>query len=65
MNHKDDIYVRSHYDGMSIVLPDTPLPDEVVIIFCIANGGRLNARVGGLTHQEVMAKKKHETVLTR
>jgi Amino acid synthesis len=57
MNHKDDVYVRSHYDGMSIALPDAPLPDEVAVICCIANGGRLNARVGGLTHQEVMAKK--------
>jgi hypothetical protein len=57
MNHKDDVYVRSHYDGMSIALPDAPLPEEVAVIFCIANSGRLNARVGGLTHQEVMAKK--------
>jgi hypothetical protein len=57
MNHKDDVYVRSHYDGMSVVLPDAPMPDEVAVIFCIANSGRLNARVGGLTHEEVMARK--------
>jgi amino acid synthesis protein len=57
MNHKDDIYVRSHYDGMSLVLPDAPLPDEIAIIFCVANRGRLNARVGGLTHEEVQKRK--------
>jgi hypothetical protein len=57
MNHKGDVYVRSHYDGMSIVLPDAPMPDEVAVIFCVANRGRLNARVGGLTHDEVMARK--------
>jgi hypothetical protein len=57
MNHKDDVYVRSHYDGMSVMLPDAPMPDEVAIIFCIANGGRLNARVGGLTHDEVASRK--------
>jgi hypothetical protein len=57
MNHKDDVYVRSHYDGMSLALPDAPMPDEVAIIFCLANGGRLNARVGGLTHDEVVARK--------
>jgi len=57
MNHKDDVYVRSHYDGMSLILPDAPMPDEVAVIFCIASGGRLNARVGGLTHDEVMARK--------
>jgi hypothetical protein len=58
MNHKDDIYVRSHYDGMSLVLPEAPMPDEVAVILCIANGGRLGARVGGLTHDEVAARKR-------
>jgi hypothetical protein len=58
MNHKDEIYVRSHYDGMSVVLPDAPMPDEIAVIFCIANRGRLSARVGGLTHEEVAAKKR-------
>lgn len=58
MNHKDDVYVRSHYDGMTITLPGTPEPDEVALIFCVANRGRLNARVGGLTHEEVMARSK-------
>lgn len=57
MNHKDDIYVRSHYDGMSIVLPDAPMPDEIAIIFCIASAGRINARVGGLTHEEVVKRE--------
>ncbi len=57
MNHKDEVYVRSHYDGMSLVLPDAPMPDEVAVIFCLANRGRLNARVGGLTHEEVAARK--------
>jgi len=56
MNHIHDVYVRSHYDGMSIVLPDAPMPDEVAVIFCLANRGRLNARVGGLTHEQVMAR---------
>lgn len=57
INHKDDVYVRSHYDGMSLVLPDAPMPDEVAVIFCVANRGQLNARVGGLTHEEVVARK--------
>jgi hypothetical protein len=58
MNHKDDVYVRSHYDSMSIVLPDSPLPDEIAVIFCLANRGRLGARVGGLTHEEVVARRR-------
>jgi hypothetical protein len=56
MNHVDEIYVRSHYDGMSLSLQDTPMPDEIAIIFCLSSGARLNARVGGLTHDEVMKR---------
>jgi hypothetical protein len=33
MNHKDEIYVRSHCDGMSVMLPDTPMSDEIAVIF--------------------------------
>lgn len=56
LNHKDEVYVRSHYDAMSIVLSCSPLPDEIAIIFCLSSGGRLNARVGGLTHEDVLAR---------
>lgn len=57
MNHKDDVYVRSHYDGMTVSVPGGPAHDEIAIIFCAASRGRLNARVGGLTHDEVLARK--------
>lgn len=50
--HKDALYVRSHYDGISITLPDAPLPDEIAIICAYANRGRLNHRVGGLAVQD-------------
>ncbi|XID91425.1 amino acid synthesis family protein [Paenibacillaceae bacterium WGS1546] len=53
---KDALYVRSHYDGMSITLHDSPLPDEMAIICCLASRGRLNARVGGIKASE--AKKE-------
>jgi hypothetical protein len=43
---------------MSVVLPDAPMPDEIALVFCLANRGRLNARVGGLTHDEVAARKR-------
>jgi hypothetical protein len=57
MAHKDALYVRSHYDEMSIALPpETPEFDEVVLLFCVASRGRLNARVGGLTTQEITAR---------
>ncbi|MET0971386.1 MAG: amino acid synthesis family protein [Tardiphaga sp.] len=61
MNHRDDIYVRSHYDGMTVSLQDTPMSDEIAIIFCIASAGRINARVGGLTHEEVVRRHGAKT----
>jgi Amino acid synthesis len=55
--HKDALYVRSHYDGVSITLPsDAPAADEVALIVCLANRGRLNARVGGLAAKDVVGK---------
>ncbi|UJQ96080.1 amino acid synthesis family protein [Mariluticola halotolerans] len=54
--HKDALYVRSHYDGMSIMMPDAPLPDELALICVFANRGRLNARVGGIKADEIEGK---------
>ena len=51
--HKDALYVRSHYDTMTVMIPDAPLPDEIAVICCYANRGQLNARVGGLEAQEI------------
>ncbi|MHC9044536.1 amino acid synthesis family protein [Microbacterium saperdae] len=54
--YKDEVYVRSHYDAITLTLPDAPRPDELVIIAAVATGGRLNARVGGITAAEVLAR---------
>lgn len=51
--YKDDIWVRSHYDAMTLTIPDGPLPDEVVVIIAVASRGRLNDRVGGMTVDDV------------
>jgi hypothetical protein len=51
--HKDALYVRSHYDGITVTLPDAPLPDELAIICAYANRGRPNHRVGGLAVNEI------------
>ncbi len=49
---KDALYVRSHYDGVTVSIADVPAADEVVVIAAYANRGRLNARLGGLAKQE-------------
>ena len=51
--HKDALYVRSHYDGITITLPDAPLPDEIAVICAYANRGRPNHRVGGLNVRDI------------
>src|SRR5206468_12073301 len=54
---KDALYVRSHYDGMTITPPGAPLPNEIAVIVCIANRGRLTAPVGVLTIADVRGRE--------
>jgi hypothetical protein len=51
--HKDALYVRSHYDGITVTLHDAPLADEIAIIAAFASRGRLHHRVGGLAAHEI------------
>ncbi len=51
--HKDALYVRSHYDGITLTLADAPLPDELAIICAFANRGRPHHRVGGLAAGDI------------
>jgi hypothetical protein len=51
--HKDALFVRSHYDGVTLTLHDAPLPDEIAVIAAFANRGRLNHRVGGLAARDI------------
>jgi hypothetical protein len=53
---KDEVWVRSHYDAITISVPDAPLADEIVLICAVASGGRLNARLGGKTKAEAVAE---------
>ena len=48
LHHKDEMYVRSHFDAISFCLEDAPAPDEIVVVLAISDGGRPHARVGGL-----------------
>jgi hypothetical protein len=51
--HKDALYVRSHYDTITVSFGDAPAPDEVVVVFAFATRGRLHARLGGLAASDV------------
>ncbi|WP_032395677.1 amino acid synthesis family protein [Rhodococcoides fascians] len=54
---KDEIWVRSHYDAVTVHVPDAPHGDELVIIAAVANRGRINARVGGMTRAEALNRR--------
>ncbi len=51
---KDELYVRSHYDALTMFVPDGPRPDELLICVAVASGGRVHQRVGGTTVAEAM-----------
>lgn len=53
---KDEIWVRSHYDTITIKIEDAPAPDEIVLVGAVATRGRLNARLGGVSKAEAEAR---------
>lgn len=52
--HKDALYVRSHYDTVTVDFPDGPNPDEVLVIMAVATRGRLRARLGGVAAEDAL-----------
>lgn len=51
--YKDALWVRSHYDAMTVRVEDAPGPEEILVGLAVANRGRLNARLGGLRKEDV------------
>ena len=51
--HKDALYVRSHYDTITVSVHDAPRADEILVLFGGASRGRLHARLGGLSHSDI------------
>ncbi|HET9290175.1 MAG TPA: amino acid synthesis family protein, partial [Actinomycetes bacterium] len=54
--YRDAIWVRSHYDAVTVAVPDGPLAGELVVGLAFTNRGRLNARLGGLAKEEVVGQ---------
>ncbi len=46
-------YVRSHYNSFEVGIQDAPRPDEILYALVMADGGRVHARLGGLTKDQV------------
>jgi hypothetical protein len=52
--YKDALYVRSHYDAVTLSCPDGPRPDELLVAVAVSSGGRIHHRVGGLSMDEAV-----------
>lgn len=53
LGHKDAAYVRSHFDGVEIVVNDAPRRRELLVAVALTDSGRPLPRVGGLTVDQV------------
>jgi hypothetical protein len=52
--HKDALFVRSHYDAITLAVTDAPRPAELLIAIAVATGGRIHERVGGLRADQAL-----------
>jgi hypothetical protein len=53
LGHKDAAFVRSHFDGMRVMLNDAPRAGEIMVAVAVTDSGRPLARVGGLKASEI------------
>ncbi|MDQ4135492.1 MAG: amino acid synthesis family protein [Pseudomonadota bacterium] len=53
IHHRNAAYVRSHFDGITVTVPDAPRADEMMFVLAMTTGGRPHARMGGLKQEEI------------
>ena len=53
LGHKDAAKVRSHFDGMEVIVPDAPRDDEIAVAIAVTDSGRPHPRIGGLRLDQV------------
>ncbi|MCH2095677.1 MAG: amino acid synthesis family protein [Rhodobacteraceae bacterium] len=53
LGHINAAYVRSHFDGIEVGLPDGPKADEIVFALAMSSGPRVHSRMGGLEAWDV------------
>ena len=44
--HKDNLWAFDYLDTMTVMVPDAPRPDEIVVVMVASTGGRPNPRIG-------------------
>ena len=53
LGHKDAAFVRTHFDGMEVRIPDAPRGNEIIVAVAVTDSGRPLPRVGGLTKDQI------------
>jgi hypothetical protein len=48
LGHINAAYVRSHFDALTVMVPDAPRAGEIVFVLVMSKGGRVHSRMGGL-----------------
>ncbi|MFK7752717.1 MAG: amino acid synthesis family protein [Sedimentitalea sp.] len=56
LGHINAAYVRSHFDGMEVGVPDGPRARELLFALAMSRGGRIHARMGGLEVEDVVGQ---------
>lgn len=50
------VWVRSHYSVAEFTIHDAPRPNELAVAVAMSSGGRIHARIGGMTKEEGAAE---------
>jgi hypothetical protein len=53
VTHINASYVRSHFDGIEVGIPDSPRADEILLALVMTTGARIHNRAGGLAATEI------------
>jgi hypothetical protein len=56
LHYKDAMFVRSHFDTITVRLPNAPKSVEIVVVLAVTDSERTHARIGCLKKEA--AKKE-------
>lgn len=56
LGHINAAYVRSHFDGMEVGVPDGPRANELLFALAMSRGPRIHHRMGGLLTGDVVGE---------
>ena len=56
VHHIKAMLVRSHFDAVTISVPDAPGADELLLALAVTSAGRPHARIGGLAAADAVGE---------